>query len=67
MGTENVEGKNELIKLAVMGKIEVQKTVLLFSSIEIGGGGTGKSNLTLRIINGGFTVFEKICTNYKQC
>ena len=61
MGTENVESKSDLIKLAVMGKIEVQITDLLFSSIQLGGGGTGKSNLTLRIINGGFTVFEKIC------
>ena len=66
MGTENVEGKNELIKLAVMGKIEVHKTVLLLSSIEIGGGGTGKSNLTLRIINGGFTVLENYTNNAKQ-
>jgi len=38
MGTENAQGKNDLIKLAIMG-----------------GGGTGKSNLTMRIINGVFT------------
>ena len=63
MGTENAQGKNDLIKLAIMGMFKFFSTMtFLFLSL-LGGGGTGKSNLTMRIINGVFTVNQKIEMN----
>ena len=59
MGTENAQGKNDLIKLAIMGMFKFLSPMSFLFLFLLGGGGTGKSNLTMRIINGVFTVHQR--------